>query len=81
MAATEKRPEIIELSRSLRGVPQCEDYERMISGMMYVHCPPIMVILLMIQVQSHHPKALGSASSLSWSDSRLQQPGHKDCAL
>ncbi|KAJ5631835.1 maltose/galactoside acetyltransferase [Penicillium longicatenatum] len=35
MAATEKRPEIIELSRTLRGVPQCEDYERMISGMMY----------------------------------------------
>lgn len=36
MAATGKRPEIIELSRDLRGVPQCEDYERMISGMMYV---------------------------------------------
>ncbi|RDW86607.1 sugar O-acetyltransferase [Aspergillus mulundensis] len=35
MAATAKRPEIIDLSRSLRGVPQCEDYERMISGMMY----------------------------------------------
>lgn len=36
MAATAKRPEIIELSRGLRGTPQCEDYERMISGMMYV---------------------------------------------
>lgn len=35
MAATEKRPEIIELSRDLRGVPQCEEYECMISGMMY----------------------------------------------
>ncbi|CAI7641189.1 unnamed protein product [Penicillium bialowiezense] len=35
MAATTKRPEIIELSRDLRGIPQCEDYERMISGMMY----------------------------------------------
>ncbi|KAJ5110524.1 acetyltransferase [Penicillium argentinense] len=35
MAATEKRPEIIELSRELRGVPHCEDYEKMISGMMY----------------------------------------------
>ncbi|KAJ5332883.1 maltose/galactoside acetyltransferase [Penicillium brevicompactum] len=35
MAATAKRPEIIELSRDLRGIPQCEDYERMISGMMY----------------------------------------------
>ncbi|KAJ5905336.1 uncharacterized protein N7473_002252 [Penicillium subrubescens] len=35
MAATGKRPEIIELSRDLRGIPQCENYERMISGMMY----------------------------------------------
>ncbi|OJJ75770.1 hypothetical protein ASPBRDRAFT_381142 [Aspergillus brasiliensis CBS 101740] len=35
MAATAKRPEIIELSRGLRGVPQSENYERMISGMMY----------------------------------------------
>lgn len=36
MAATAKRPEILELSRDLRGIPQCEDYERMISGMMLV---------------------------------------------
>jgi hypothetical protein len=36
MAANAKRPEIIELSRDLRGIPQCEDYERMISGMMSV---------------------------------------------
>ncbi|KAJ5213048.1 hypothetical protein N7449_000217 [Penicillium cf. viridicatum] len=35
MAATAKRPEIIELSRDLRGIPQCEDYDHMISGMMY----------------------------------------------
>ncbi|EPS34239.1 putative acetyltransferase [Penicillium oxalicum] len=35
MAASAKRPEIIELSRDLRGIPQCDDYERMISGMMY----------------------------------------------
>ncbi|KAJ6015876.1 maltose/galactoside acetyltransferase [Penicillium herquei] len=35
MASLNKRPEIIELSRDLQGVPQCEDYERMISGMMY----------------------------------------------
>lgn len=40
MAATGKRPEIIELSRDLRGVPQCEDYERMISGMMYATSLP-----------------------------------------
>lgn len=38
MAAKAKRPEIIELSRGLRGIPQCEDYERMISGMMFVYC-------------------------------------------
>jgi hypothetical protein len=37
MAALEKRPEIIELSRGLTGVPHCEDYDRMVSGMMYVY--------------------------------------------
>jgi hypothetical protein len=36
MAATEKRPEIIELSKGLQGIPVCADYDRMISGMMYV---------------------------------------------
>ncbi|OGM44156.1 O-acetyltransferase [Aspergillus bombycis] len=35
MAATQKRPEIIELARGLNGVPMCEEYECMISGMMY----------------------------------------------
>ncbi|GAD97660.1 O-acetyltransferase, putative [Paecilomyces variotii No. 5] len=35
MAATAKRPEIIEIARGLRGVPMCEEYECMISGMMY----------------------------------------------
>ncbi|EAW09729.1 sugar O-acetyltransferase [Aspergillus clavatus NRRL 1] len=35
MAATEKRPEIIELARGLKDVPMCEEYELMISGMMY----------------------------------------------
>ncbi|OQE18705.1 hypothetical protein PENSTE_c017G09061 [Penicillium steckii] len=35
MAVNAKRPEIIALSRDLRGIPQCDDYERMISGMMY----------------------------------------------
>lgn len=36
MAASEKRPEIIELARGLARVPLCEDYECMISGMMCV---------------------------------------------
>ncbi|KAJ5555870.1 Maltose/galactoside acetyltransferase [Penicillium sp. DV-2018c] len=35
MAASEKRPEIIDLARGLPGVPMCDEYERMISGMMY----------------------------------------------
>ncbi|EAU34053.1 nodulation protein L [Aspergillus terreus NIH2624] len=35
VAAAEKCPEIIEIARSLNHVPMCEDYERMISGMMY----------------------------------------------
>jgi len=34
MATTEKRPEIIELARGLTGIPWCEEYEKMISGMM-----------------------------------------------
>ncbi|KAL4919084.1 maltose acetyltransferase-domain-containing protein [Aspergillus aurantiobrunneus] len=34
-AATEKRPEIIEIARGLNHVPMCEDYERMVSGMLY----------------------------------------------
>lgn len=35
MAASEKRPEIIALARELKDVPMCEEYERMVSGMMY----------------------------------------------
>lgn len=34
MAATEKRPEIIDLARGLNGIPWSEEYEKMISGMM-----------------------------------------------
>jgi hypothetical protein len=36
MAAKELRPEIIEISKGLQGIPVCEEYDRMISGMMYV---------------------------------------------
>ncbi|KAJ5584664.1 maltose/galactoside acetyltransferase [Penicillium hispanicum] len=35
MAATEKRPDLIEVARGLSGVPMCDDYEKMISGMLY----------------------------------------------
>ncbi|KAI9043597.1 sugar O-acetyltransferase [Aspergillus affinis] len=35
MATTEKRPEIIQLSRGLNGAPYCHQYDCMISGMMY----------------------------------------------
>ena len=34
MAATAKRPELIDLARGLNGTPWCEEYEFMISGMM-----------------------------------------------
>lgn len=34
MAATEKRPELIAIARDLNGVPMCDDYEKMISGML-----------------------------------------------
>jgi hypothetical protein len=36
MAATEKRPDLIDIARDLPGVPMCDDYEKMISGMLYV---------------------------------------------
>lgn len=36
MAATEKRPDLITLARELNGVPMCDDYEKMISGMLCV---------------------------------------------
>ncbi|KAH8422335.1 sugar O-acetyltransferase [Aspergillus melleus] len=35
VAATAKRPEIIEIARGLDHVPMCEEFEKMISGMMY----------------------------------------------
>lgn len=37
MAATEKRPELIEIARGLKDVPMSEEYEKMISGMMYTN--------------------------------------------
>ena len=37
MATSEKRPELIEIAQGLSGVPMCEDYEKMISGMLYVY--------------------------------------------
>lgn len=36
MASTEKRPDLIALARELNGVPMCDDYEKMISGMLCV---------------------------------------------
>jgi hypothetical protein len=36
MASKEKNPELIVLAHDLAGVPMCEDYEKMISGMLYV---------------------------------------------
>ncbi|KAJ5670738.1 uncharacterized protein N7477_006101 [Penicillium maclennaniae] len=35
MASTEKRPDLIAIARDLPGVPMCDDYEKMISGMLY----------------------------------------------
>jgi hypothetical protein len=34
VAAEEKDPEIIEMAKSLKDIPMCEDYEKMISGML-----------------------------------------------
>lgn len=34
MAKNDKDPEIINLAKTLQGIPWCEEYEKMISGMM-----------------------------------------------
>lgn len=39
MAAQQKDNEMLELGRGLRGTPWCEEYEKMISGMLYVVFP------------------------------------------
>lgn len=39
MASTEKRSDLIALARELNGVPMCDDYEKMISGMLCVFFP------------------------------------------
>jgi hypothetical protein len=36
MAKSQKDPEIIELARGLQNTPWCDEYEKMISGMLYV---------------------------------------------
>ncbi|KAJ2897077.1 hypothetical protein MKZ38_004987 [Zalerion maritima] len=42
MASTEKDVEAIETAKSLKNIPWCEDYEKMISGMMYnAQAPPL----------------------------------------
>ncbi|KAL3470796.1 maltose acetyltransferase-domain-containing protein [Aspergillus californicus] len=42
MAASAKRPEIISIAQSLNHIPICDDYEKMISGMMYNPTLPIL---------------------------------------
>lgn len=34
MASAEKRPDLVAIARGLSGVPMCDDYEKMISGML-----------------------------------------------
>ncbi|KAL0933393.1 acetyltransferase C18B11.09c 1 [Colletotrichum truncatum] len=43
MARSQKDPEIIELARTLENTPWCEEYEKMISGMMYNPVDPILI--------------------------------------
>ena len=35
MAATEKNQDLIQIAKGLEHIPWCEDYEKMISGMLY----------------------------------------------
>ncbi|KAF7509868.1 hypothetical protein GJ744_007379 [Endocarpon pusillum] len=41
LPATQKRPDIIKLAKTLKGVPMCEEYEKMISGMLYDPFTPV----------------------------------------
>jgi hypothetical protein len=34
VAASEKQPQIIEIAKGLKDIPMCEDYEKMVSGML-----------------------------------------------
>ncbi|KAJ5014446.1 hypothetical protein K4K57_001486 [Colletotrichum sp. SAR 10_99] len=43
MAKSQKDPEIIEVARTLQNTPWCEEYEKMVSGMMYNPVDPILV--------------------------------------
>jgi hypothetical protein len=82
MAATAKRPEIIEIARGLKNVPMCEDYEKMISGMMYLlpqfHHSNDIQKLTSYQVQPPPPDPYGGAPPLPRPCDRLQQPRHKE---
>lgn len=35
VAAKEKRPDIINIAKTFNGIPDCEEYEKMISGMLW----------------------------------------------
>ncbi|OLN97348.1 putative acetyltransferase C18B11.09c 1 [Colletotrichum chlorophyti] len=43
MAKSQKDPEILEIARTLKDTPRCEEYEKMVSGMMYNPVDPILV--------------------------------------
>ncbi|KAI8232602.1 hypothetical protein K4K54_011736 [Colletotrichum sp. SAR 10_86] len=43
MAKYQKDPEIIAVARTLQNTPWCEEYEKMVSGMMYNPVDPILV--------------------------------------
>jgi hypothetical protein len=56
-AAQSKNQEILAIAKSLAGTPWCEEYERMVSGMLYVLSPasssplPALIRLWLILVQ------------------------------
>ncbi|KAI8314490.1 hypothetical protein K4K61_004725 [Colletotrichum sp. SAR11_59] len=43
MAKSQKDPEIIAVARTLQNTPWCEEYEKMVSGMMYNPVDPVLV--------------------------------------
>ncbi|KAJ5871658.1 uncharacterized protein N7529_004011 [Penicillium soppii] len=43
VAAKQKRPDIIEMAKGLRDTPMCEDYEKMVSGMLYDPFVPVLI--------------------------------------
>ena len=54
MAKSEKDTKILEIARGLKDVPWCDEYEKMVSGMMYVRAVTQFALSLLLTVTRLH---------------------------